>query len=152
MPTTNTPSNLPTAVNRRSRQRRRWSSGWNDSVDLVIPVEGNRTGTTTEIAGSCGVRRKRTTTRARHLWHGTRTGTATKLKPSCLRVRLPPVLLETKRNRRAGSHRPYENTHESVGQLVVQPVCKTGATRRWGFDSLSAHSHNSETRRGSFCW
>ena len=29
---------------------------------------------------------------------------------------------------------------ESIGQLVVQPVCKTGACGRWGFDSLSAHS------------
>ncbi len=36
-------------------------------------------------------------------------------------------------------HEEEANSHESVGQLVVQPVCKTGAFGRWGFDSLPAH-------------
>ncbi len=40
------------------------------------------------------LRRRHSNTQTKLLWHGTRIGTAAKLKPSCLRVRVPPVLLE----------------------------------------------------------
>ena len=48
--------------------------------------------------------RRNKPTQTKLLWHGTRIGTAAKLKPSCLRVRLPPVLLE---NELEEQHGPF---------------------------------------------
>ena len=43
--------------------------------------------------------------------------------------------------------------YESVGQLVVQPVCKTDAIWHWGVDSLSAHCWNLRTdKRAAESW
>ena len=79
----------PMAEKRRSTMPRPWLSGWTVNVDWnIAAVEVDRRNAFI-ISLDAG---KQTQTKL--LWHGTRIGTAAKLKPSCLRVRLPPVLLE----------------------------------------------------------
>ena len=77
------------AEKRRSTMPRPWLSGWIVNVDWnTAAVEVNRRHV---FAVNLDARKP---TQTKLLWHGTRIGTAAKLKPSCLRVRLPPVLLE----------------------------------------------------------
>ena len=145
------------AEKRRSTTPRPWSSGWTVNVDwntAAVEVDRRHVFVVSLDASK--------PTQTKLLWHGTRIGTAAKLKPSCLRVRLPPVLLEMNwRNNTARSSigrtpvshagkmssiliRVTEQTkHKGRRALVSIAGCNPVVFGLWRFDSVPAHSSRS---------
>ena len=108
------------AEKRRLTMPRPWLNGWTVNVDwntAAVEVDRRQAFIVSLDAGK--------QTQMKLLWHGTRIGTAAKLKPSCLRVPLPPVLLEMK-------------LEEQHGPFVYR---KDASLSRWKdeFDSHTGH-------------
>ena len=152
------------AEKRRSTTPRPWLSGWTANVDWnTAAVEVDRCHV---LVVSLDASKP---TETKLLWHGTRIGTAAKLKPSCLRVRLPPVLLEmhwrknTARSSIGRTPVSHAGKMSSILIRVTEQIATQGSASigehscdqsfgsvpdpvvfgLWRFDSVPAHSSRS---------